>query len=100
MINGFYFEFDNKHYSLFQNSNILGSDFLDDALYWLILTHAKTSLILQDNIETEHSAMNVKSSFLWNKRLDNVSSVRMKGLVMENIILNLDFPTFRNVWIE
>ena len=89
--NGFNFEVGNKSFTLFQNSKVVGSGFLHDGLYCLNLHNAETSLALQHNVETEHSAMKENSSLLWHKRLGHISSERMKRLVKDQVLPSLNF---------
>ena len=77
------FNFDNGCFSLFKHNYLIGTDTLCDNLYKLNLDSlfVKTLLTMHHNIGTKLSLMNEQSSFLWHKRLGNISKERLKRLV-------------------
>ena len=53
--------------------------------------YAETVLTLHHNVGTKHSLANEQSTFLWHKRLGHVSRERMKKLIKNEILPDLDF---------
>ena len=67
--------------------------FLCDGLYKLNLNNrfAESLLTLYHNFGTKRNLINESSSYLWHKRLGHISKERMKRLVKDGILHNLDF---------
>ena len=48
-------------------------------------------LTLHHNVGTKRNLINENSSYLWHRRLGHISKERMKRLVKDGILPNLDF---------
>ena len=92
-LEGYSFSFRNRRFSLFKNSSFVGSGSLCDGLYKLNLNNrfAESLLTLHHNFGTKRNLINESSSYLWHKRLGHISKERMKRLVKDGILHNLDF---------
>ena len=51
----------------------------------------ETLLTLHHNVGTKRSLMNERSDFLWHKRLGHISRERIKRLIKNEILFDLDF---------
>lgn len=80
-------------FNIFLNSNCIGSAILADGLYKLNLADQpiKTNLTLHTEGELKNKACTSDLYFLWHKRLGHISNERMKRLVKDGIIPNIDF---------
>ena len=92
-LEGYSFSFRNRQFSLFKNSSFVGSSSLCDGLYKLNLNSRFTEslLTLHHNVGTKHNLINESSSYLWHRCSDHISKERMKRLVKDGILPNLDF---------
>ncbi|WKA12228.1 hypothetical protein VitviT2T_029640 [Vitis vinifera] len=92
-LEGYSFSFHNRRFSLFKNSSFVGSGSLCDGLYKLNLNSCFTEslLTLHHNVGTKRNLINESSSYLWHRRLGHISKERMKRLVKDGILPNLDF---------
>lgn len=90
---GFNGKFGSNSFSLFKNSEFIGSDFLIDGLYKLKLYNIFTESLLTMNssIRLKRSMMNENYAYLWHKRLGHISKERLQRLVNNEILPNLDF---------
>jgi hypothetical protein len=95
-IDGYFFTFRNKRFNLFKNTSFVGSGNLCDGLYKLNLNShfAESLLTLHHNVGTKCSLINENSSILWHKRLGHISRERLKKLVKDEVLSNLDFIDF------
>jgi len=68
-VTGYSFNFGNECFSLFKHNHLIGASVLCDGLYKLKLDclYAKTILTLHRNVDTKHSLVNERSTFLWHK---------------------------------
>ncbi|KAG7564376.1 Ribonuclease H-like superfamily [Arabidopsis suecica] len=84
-------------FNLFLNSNRIGSGILVDGLYMLILAdqHFETHLTLQDKSGVKGKTCRKDSYYLWHKRLGHISSERIKRLVKDGVIPNVDFTNIK-----
>ena len=98
---GYSFKFGNGCFSLYKSTCLIGSGTLCDGLYKLNLDnlYVETLMILHHNVDTKHSLVNECSTFLWHKLLGHISKERMKGLVKNETLPNLDF-TYLNVCVD
>ena len=89
---GYSFELGNGKFSLFKNSSRIGSGILIDGLYKFHLDSqlAETHLALHSK-ETKRLSSKNDSYFLWHKRLGHISSERIKRLVKDGVLPDLDF---------
>ena len=78
---------------MFKNSSFVGSGSLCDGLYKLNLNSRFTEslLTLHHNVGTKCNLVNESSSYLWHRRLGHISKERMKRLVKDGILPNLDY---------
>jgi len=65
----------------------------------LDVLYAKTVLTLHHNVDTKRSLVNERSAFLWHKRLGHISKERMKRLIKDEILHDLDF-TDLNICVD
>ena len=74
------FRFGNGCFSLYKCTCMIGSGTLYDGLYKLNLDnlYAKNLMTLHHNVGTKRSLMNECSTYLWHKRLGNISKERMQ----------------------
>ena len=84
-------------FNLFINSSRIGSGILIDGLYKIHLHNrfSETHLTLHPNVETKRKSSKNDSYFLWHKRLGHISSERIKRLVKDGILPNLDFTNHK-----
>jgi len=87
-VTGYSFNFGNGCFS-----HLIGTSVLCDDLYKLKLDglYVETVLTLHYNVGTTHSLVNEQSVFLWHKRLGHISRERMKRLIKNKILPDLDF---------
>ena len=92
-LEGYFFSFRNRRFSLFKNSSFFGSGSLCDGLYKLNLNScfAESLLTLHHNVGAKCNLINESFSYLWHRRLGHISKERMKRLVKDGILSNLDF---------
>ena len=92
-LEGYSFSFRNIRFSLFKNSSFVGSGSLCDGLYKLNLNSpfAESLLTLHHNVGAKCNLINESFSYLWHRRLGHISKERMKRLVKDGILSNLDF---------
>ena len=87
--------FGNGKLSLFQYSNIIGTDSLVDNLYKLDLHALKIIQTLHaSSYGIKHKLLNENSSMLWHKCLGHISKQRIQRLVSKRILNSLDFSYF------
>jgi transposase InsO family protein len=98
---GYSFKFGNGCFSLYKNTFMIGSGILCDGLYKLNLDnlYAETLMTLHHSIGTKRSLVNERSAYLWHKRLGHISQERMKRLVRNEVLPDLDF-TDLNVCVD
>nr|KYP32060.1 Retrovirus-related Pol polyprotein from transposon TNT 1-94 [Cajanus cajan] len=98
---GYSFTFGNGCFSLFKHNHLIGTGILCDGLYKLNLDglYDETLLTLHHNIGTKRSLVNERSSFLWHRHLGHISRERMKRLIKNKILPNLDF-TDLNICVD
>ena len=72
---------------------MIGGGTLCDELYKINLDnlYAETLMILHYNVDTKRILANDQFAYLWHKRLEHISKERMKRLVKNEILPNLDF---------
>ena len=88
---GYFFGVGNGNFSLFKNSSLIGSGILIDGLYKLHLKqNAEIQLTLHGK-ETNGKSSKNDSYFLWHKKLGHISNERIKRLVKDGVLLDLDF---------
>ena len=90
---GYHYSFRNNKVSLFQNSNIICSDFLIDNLYKLDLNFCNE--ILQTSSRATKRKLNENSASLWHKRLGHISKQRLHRPMMDGILEPLDLKEFQ-----
>lgn len=98
---GYNYTFGNGCFSLYKNTFMIGSGILCDGLYKLNLDnlYAETLMTLHHNVGTKRGLVNERSAYLWHKRLGHISQERMKQLVKNEILPDLDF-TDLNVCVD
>ena len=93
---GYSCSFGNNKFSLFQNSNLVGTGSLSyvDNLYMLdtIASYHETLQLSTQGVKRKLT--NENSSSLWHKRLGHISQRRIERLVSNGILDSLDFPDF------
>ena len=92
---GYSFKFKDTLFELFYNSECARNGILPGGLYLLGLQNDVTysSMHVQTCIKMCH--INENSSMLWNQRLGHISIERIKRLVKDRILNNLDFDDFK-----
>ncbi|KAL0551495.1 hypothetical protein IC582_010583 [Cucumis melo] len=90
---GYYFKFENECFSLFKQNIFIGSGIICDDLYKLKLDNvvAESLLTLHHNVGTKRGQTNELSAYLWHKRLGHISKERIKRLIKNEILPDLDF---------
>ena len=93
---GYTCSFGNNKFSLFQNSNLVGTGSLSyvDNLYMLdtVASYHETLQLSTQGVKRKLTDEN--SSSLWHKRLGHISKRRIERLVSDEIIDSLDFTDF------
>ena len=92
---GYTCSFGNNKFSLFQNSNLVGTGSLYvDNLYMLdtVASYHKTLQLSTQGVKRK--LIDVNSSSLWHKRLGHISKRRIERLVSDGILDSLDFEDF------
>ena len=93
---GYTCSFGNNKFSLFQNSNLVGTGSLSyvDNLYMLdtIASYHETLQLSTKGVKRKLTDEN--SSSLWHKRLGHISKRRIERLVSDEILDSLDFADF------
>ena len=88
--------FGNNKFSIFQNSNLVGTGSLSyvDSLYILdiVASYHKTLQLSTQGVKRKFTDEN--SSSLWHKRLGHISKRRIERLVSDGILDSLDFVDF------
>jgi len=79
----------NNKVSLYQNSNLIGSDYLNDNLYMVDIVSSYNE-ILQTSSRGTKRKLNEDSTTLWHKRLGHISKQRIQRLVSDGILEPLD----------
>ena len=89
---GYAFTFGNRCFILFRHNNIIGSGILSNILYKLKLDNVfvESLLTFHYNVGTKRDLVNESSTYLWHKRISHISKVRIKRLVKNEILLDLD----------
>ena len=92
-ITGYSFNFGNGCFSLFKYNHLIGTGVLCDGLYKLKLDgmYAKIILTLHHDVGIKHNLVHEQFAFSWHKRLGHVSRERMKRLIKNEILPDLDF---------
>jgi hypothetical protein len=90
---GHSFKFGNGCFSLFKTNQFIGSGILCDGLYKLKLDDmfAESLMTLHHNVGTKRGLVNEQSAYLWHKRLGHIFQERLKRLVKNEILQELDF---------
>ena len=93
---GYLVLFSSGQLSLMFNSVTVGSGILCDGLYKISLNHefSQALITLYSNVGSKRGLINENSSILWHRRLGHISRERIKKLVKEGILQNLDFTDF------
>ncbi|KAL4010594.1 hypothetical protein IC575_030095 [Cucumis melo] len=89
----YYFKFGNECFSLFKQNIFIGSGILCDDLYKFKLDNvfAESLLTLHHNVGTKRGQTNESSAYLWHEHLGHISKERIKRLINNEILPNLDF---------
>ena len=96
---GYSFVFENV-LSIFKNNVHVATGTLDGNLYRLdVDPNFESNYLSLHTIGIKRNLLNDNSSLLWHKRLGHISIERMKRLVKEGILPNLDFTNF-NVCVD
>jgi len=98
---GYSFKFGNSYFSLYKSTCMIGSGTLSDGLYKLNIDnlYVETLMTMHHNVVTKRGLVNEFSAYLWHKRLGHISKERLKRLVKNEILPNLDF-TDLNVCVD
>nr|KYP56903.1 Retrovirus-related Pol polyprotein from transposon TNT 1-94 [Cajanus cajan] len=90
---GFSCSFGNNKFSLYQNSNVVGSGSLIDNLYLLDVVSSNKENFHIDSRGTKRK-INENSTTLWHKRLGHISKQRIQRLVSDEILEPFDLSDF------
>ena len=95
---GYTCSFGNNKFSLFQNSNLVGTGSLSyvDNLYMLDIVASYHETLQLSTQGVKRKLTNENSSSLWHKRLGHISKRRIERLVSDEILDSLDFSDFEN----
>ena len=93
---GYSCSFGNNKFSLFPNSNLVGTGSLSyvDNLYLLDTVASYHETLQLSTRGSKRKLTNENSSSLWHKRLGHISKRRIKRLVSDGILDSLDFVNF------
>ena len=93
---GYSCSFGNNKFSLFQNSNLVGTGSLSyvDNLYMLDTTASYHETLQLSTRGVKIKLTNENSLSLWHKRLGHISKRRIERLVSDGILDSLDFADF------
>ena len=93
---GFTCSFGNGNFSLFHDSNQVGSGFLSvyDNLYSLDVNSSYIETLHVDTNSKKRKLTNENSAILWHKRLGHISKHRIERLVSNDILQPLNFSDF------
>ena len=93
---GYSCSFGNNKFSLFQNSNLVGTGSLSyvDNLYMLDTVASYHETLQLSTRGVKRKLTNENSSSLWHKRLGHISKRRIEKLVSDGILDSLDFVDF------
>ena len=93
---GYTCSFGNNKFSLFQNSNLVGTGSLYyvDNLYMLDTTASYHETLQLSTQGVKRKLTDENSSSLWHKRLGHISKRRIERLVSDGILDSLDFVDF------
>ena len=93
---GYSCSFGNNKFSLFQNSNLVGTGSLSyvDNLYMLDTVASYHETLQLSTRGVKRKLTNENSSSLWHKRLGHISKRRIERLVSDGILDSLDFADF------
>ena len=93
---GYSCSFGNNKFSLFQNSNLVGTGSLSyvDNLYMLDTVASYHETLQLSTRGVRRKLTNENSSSLWHKRLGHISKRRIERLVSDVILDSLDFADF------
>ena len=96
---GYSFHFGGGKMDIFSNSVLIGNGVLFGNLYSLNLHHGPLcdSSSINSVVGCKRARMNLSSSMLWHKRLGHISRQRLKRLVRDGVLSNLDFLDLRLV---
>ena len=95
---GYSFKFENKGFSIYYDSNVIGTGTMVNNLYQLDLnaSHVYNVHSLHGNkLGTKRRMDCENSSMLWHRRLGHISRERLERLVREGILHSLDFSDFK-----
>ena len=94
---GYSFLFGSRKVKLYKDSLLIGNKILCGSLYRLdfpTLPYVSTTLTVSIINSTKCLRLNEKSYILWHKRLGYISKQRMKRLIKDEILPDLDFSDF------
>ena len=94
---GYSFLFGSRKVKLYRGSLLIDIGVLCGNLYILELfdfPYVYATLFVNTVSSTKHLRFNEKSSILWHKRLGHISKQRIKRLIKDEILLDLDFLDF------
>ena len=93
---GYSCSFGNNKFSLFQNSNLVGTGSLTyvDNLYMLDTVASYHETLQLSTQDVKKKITNENSSSLWHKRLGHISKRRIERLMSDGILDSLDFEDF------
>ena len=94
---GYSFLFGTRKVKLYRDSLLIDTRVLCGSLYRLELSALPSvsfTLTINTSSRSKRSKLNEMSSTLWHKRLGRISKQRMKRLIKNEILLDLDFSNF------
>jgi hypothetical protein len=93
---GYGFWFINSTFSIFRDNNFIGGEIKIDGLFKLSLdpNFENNYLSLHTDIGIKRSLVDENSAWQWHKRLRHISIERIKRLVSDGVLQNLDFTNF------
>ena len=96
---GYSFHFGGGKMDIFSHPVLIGNGVLFGNLYSLSLHHGPLcdSSSINSIVGCKRARMNLSSSMLWHKRLGHISRQRLKRLVRDGVLSNLDFLDLRLV---
>ncbi|KAJ9553963.1 hypothetical protein OSB04_018008 [Centaurea solstitialis] len=94
-LQGFKFYLGDGRFKLYKDSITIGSGILVDGLYKFLISHS----IFENHLTMHHKVGTINkenSSFVWHKKLGHISQEKLRRLVKEGVLSNLDFTDYKS----
>ncbi|KAJ9565087.1 hypothetical protein OSB04_001053 [Centaurea solstitialis] len=94
-LQGFKFYLGDGRFKLYKDSITIGSGILVDGLYKFLISHS----IFENHLTMHHKVGTINkenSSFVWHKKLGHIPQEKLRRLVKEGVLSNLDFTDYKS----